>query len=77
MTHLTTKKMVHLIVKKMTENNIQPVGNKRQVTIRQWAAYYLQLRDPSPDGHRLQRLQRLFEVVVQVYVIDRCTICLL
>ena len=34
----------------------------RHVSIRQWAAYYLQIREPSPDDHRLQRLQRLFEV---------------
>ena len=25
-------------------------------------AYYLQIRDFSPDGHRLQALQRLYEV---------------
>ena len=39
-----------------------PAGRQKHITIRQWAAYYLQIRDPSPDEHRLQRLQRLFEV---------------
>ena len=37
-------------------------GGHKHITIRQWAAYYLQIRDPSPDQQRLQRLQRLFEV---------------
>ena len=39
-----------------------PANRQKHITIRQWAAYYLQIRDPSPDGQRLQRLQRLFEV---------------
>ena len=39
---------------------------QKHVSIREWAAYYLQIRDPSPDEHRLQRLQRLFEVSVDM-----------